>query len=57
MEQALAEASHPSWPAQLNRFGLGNLAALLLEAGRPLAPMLAQLLYIADPLLALNNKL
>jgi hypothetical protein len=35
----------------LRRMGLGAFAAALLEAGRPLAPLGAQLSYMVDPLL------
>jgi len=34
----------------LQRTGLGDFAAALLEAGRPLAPLGAQLSYMAEPL-------
>lgn len=36
----------------LRRMGLGAFAAALLEAGRPLAPLGAQLSYMVDPLLS-----
>jgi hypothetical protein len=49
-EQFPIQADRPNWPTQLKRLGIANLAAALLEAGRPLAPILAQLLYIADPI-------
>ncbi len=49
-EQFPKQANPPNWPAQLKRLGIANLAATVLEAGRPLAPILAQLLYIADPI-------
>ena len=56
MKQHPPKTSHASWTAQVKRLGLGNLASLLLQAGRPLAPMLAQLLYIADPFVAINEN-
>ena len=56
MKQSLGRASRPSWPAQLNRLGLGNLALMLLRAGQPVAPMLAQFLYIADPFISITKK-
>lgn len=40
-----------SWSIRLNQLGLGGLAASFAEAGKPLAPALAQLLHIANPLL------
>ena len=36
----------------LHRMGLEGFAAALLEAGQPLAPLGAQLSYMAEPLLA-----
>jgi len=35
----------------LHRMGLEGFAAALLEASRPLAPLVAQLSYMAEPLL------
>lgn len=49
-EVNLMESNLSNWSDQLKRIGIANLAASLLQASRPLAPILAQLLYIADPL-------
>ncbi len=35
----------------MHRLGMADFAALLFEAGQPLAPLGAQLSYMADPLL------
>ena len=37
------------WAAYLHNLGLSGLAESFAHAGRPLAPLLAQLLYIAEP--------
>ncbi len=36
---------------RLQRAGLGELAAAVLEAGAPLAPFAAQLTYVVEPFL------
>lgn len=41
------------WQAWLQKHGLEGLADALLEAGEPLAPIGAQLLYVAQPALSL----
>ncbi len=41
------------WSAQLRTMGLDNLVDVLLEAGAPLGPLGAQVLWIAQPALRL----
>jgi len=43
----------PRWQAWLHQHGLEGVAGALLEAGEPLAPIGAQLLYVAQPALSL----
>jgi len=37
------------WSSLLKDFGFADLASSLSEAGKPIAPVFAQLLYLADP--------
>ncbi len=50
------ESNLTNWSDQLKRLGIANLAGSLLHASRPLAPILAQLLYIADPLFPASKE-
>ncbi len=40
---------------RLQRAGLGDLAAVVLEAGAPLAPFAAQLTYVVEPFLGASS--
>jgi len=40
----------PQWADFLKKWGMEGFAAWLLEAGAPLAPVGAQLLYVGQPL-------
>lgn len=42
-----------AWAARLHETGLDGIAGVLLDAGAPLAPLGAQLLYVAQPALGL----
>jgi len=39
--------------SRLRRLGLAGIASAILEAGAPLAPLIGQLLYVAQPTLGL----
>lgn len=55
-KESREEAGLPHWASHLKSLGLGSLAALFVQASRPLAPVLAQLLYIAAPLLPAGKE-
>jgi hypothetical protein len=41
---------------RLQRAGVGELAAAVLEAGAPLAPFAAQLAYVVEPFLGASGR-
>jgi hypothetical protein len=43
------------WISFLKRSGLGGIVASLGEAASPLAPIVAQILHVAQPLVASDN--
>ncbi len=52
------EAEQQIWQAWVNtlrRHGLGSVVAFLLEAGGPLNMIVAQLVYLGQPLLGSSN--